>query len=72
MKFIDQVPRFALKMRILVVMPLTVMSPFSAKPVLVLSFDFGLAGSEPLLVETRESTVFPHTLLEVCPAPKIR
>ena len=44
MKFIDQVPWFALKMRILMVVPLMVMSPFSAKPVLVLSFDFGLAG----------------------------
>ena len=58
MKFIDQVPRFALKMRILVVVPLLVMSPFSAKPVLVLSFDFGLAGLEPLLVEIGESTIF--------------
>ena len=67
MKFIDQVPRFALEMKILVVVPLMVMSPFSAKLVLVLSFDFGLAGSEPLLVKIGESTVFPHTLLEVCP-----
>ena len=49
-----------------------VMSPFSAKPVLVLSFDFGLAGSKPLLVGIGESTVFPHTLLEVCPAHKTR
>ena len=72
MKFIDQVPRFTLKMRILVVVPLLVMSPFSAKPVLVLSFDFSLAGSEPLLVEIGESTVFPHTLLEVCPTHKTR
>ena len=52
------------------VVPLMVMSPFSAKPVLVLSFDFGLAGSEPLLVEIEKSTVFPHTLLEVCPTHK--
>ena len=72
MKFIDQVPRLALKMRILVVVPLLVMSPFSAKPVLVLSFDFGLAGLEPLLVEIGESTVFPHTLLKVCPAHEAR
>ena len=72
MKFIDQVPRFTLKMRILVVVPLMVMSPFSAKPILVLSFDFGLAGFEPLLVKIGESTVFPHTLLEVCPAHKTR
>ena len=67
MKFIDQVPWFALKMRILVVVPLMVMSPFSVKPVLVLNFNFGLAGSKPLLVGIGESTVFPHTLLEVCP-----
>ena len=72
MKFINRVPRFALKMRILVVVPLMVMSPFSAKPVLVLSFDFGLAGSKPLLVGIGESTVFAHTLLEVRPAHKIR
>ena len=51
-------------------MPLMVMSHFSAKLVLVLSFNFSLAGSEPLLVEIGESTIFPHTLLEVCPAHK--
>ena len=72
MKFINRVPRFALKMRILVVVPLMVMSPFSTKPVLVLSFYFSLIGSGPSLVEIRESTVFPHTLLEVCPAHKTR
>ena len=72
MKFTDQVPRFALNMRILVVVSLMVMSPFSAKLVLVLSFDFGLAGSKPLLVGIGESTVFPHTLLEVCPTHKTR
>ena len=60
MKFIDQIPRFALKMRILVVVPLLVMSPFSTKPVLVLSFDFGLAGLEPSLVEIGESMTLPH------------
>ena len=43
------------------------MSPFSTKPVF-LSFDFSLTGLEPLLVEIEESIVFPHTLLEVCPA----
>ena len=37
MKFIDQVPRFALKMRILMMTSLMVMSPSSAKPVLVLN-----------------------------------
>ena len=59
MKFIDQVPWFALKMRILEVAHLMVMSPSSAKHVLVLSFYFGLAGSGPSLVEIRESTIFP-------------
>ena len=48
MKFIDQIPRFALKGRILVAVPLMVMSPPSAKHVLVLSLDFGLIGSEHL------------------------
>ena len=51
MKFIDQVPRFALKLRILVMSPLMVMSPFFAKPVLVVSFDFGLIDSGPSLIE---------------------
>ena len=46
------------------------MSPPSAKPVLVLSLDFGLAGSKPLLVGIGELTVFSHTLLKVCPAHK--
>ena len=72
MKFIDRAPWLVLKTRILVVVSLMVMSPFSTKPILVLSFDFSLAGSEPLLVEIGESTVFPHTLLEVCPAHKTR
>ena len=71
MKFIDQVP-FALKMRILEVAPLMVISPSSAKPILVVSFNFSLAGLEPLLVEIGESTAFSHTLLEVCPAHKTR
>ena len=72
MKFIDQIPGFVLKMRILVVVPLMVMSPSSAKPILILCFDFGLTGSGPLLIEIGESAVFPHTLLEVCPAHKTR
>jgi hypothetical protein len=38
--------------------PPMVMSPYSAKPVLVLSFDFGLTGSELSLVEIGESTIF--------------
>ena len=59
MKFIDRIPWFALKMRILEVAPLMVMSPPSAKPVLVLSFYFGLIGLGPSLVEIRESTIFP-------------
>ena len=59
-------------MRILVVVPLMVMSSSSVKPVLVLSFDFGLIGSEPWLIEIGKSTISPHTLLEVCPAHKTR
>ena len=51
MKFIDRVPRFALKTRILVMTHLLVMSPSSAKPILVLSFDFDLSGSEISLVK---------------------
>ena len=51
MKFIDQIPRFALKRRILVMTPLMVMSPSSAKPVLVVSFDFGLTNSGSSLIE---------------------
>ena len=51
MKFIDQVPWFALKMRILEVVPLMVVSPSSTKPILVLNFYFGLTGSGPSLVE---------------------
>jgi hypothetical protein len=38
-------------MRILVMTPLMVMSPSSVKPALVLSFDFGLTGSDLSLVE---------------------
>jgi hypothetical protein len=38
-------------MRILVMTHLMVMSPPSAKPVLVLSFNFGLTGSELSLIE---------------------
>jgi hypothetical protein len=51
MKFIDQVPQFVPKMRILVMTPLMIMSPSSAKPILILSFDFGLTGSKLPLVE---------------------
>jgi hypothetical protein len=56
----------------LVMTPLMVMSPSSSKPVLVLSLIFGLTGLGPSFVEIRESTVVPHTLLEVCPAHKTR
>jgi hypothetical protein len=59
MKFIDQEPRFVLKTKILVMTSLMVMSPSSANPVLVLSFDFSLIGSGPSLVEIGESTIFP-------------
>ena len=64
MKFIDQVPRFALKMRILVMTFLMVMSPSSAKPILVLSFDFGLTGSELSLVEIRGIGSLPTLCLK--------
>ena len=66
MKFIDQVPWFALKMRILEMVPLMVMSPSSAKPILVLSFYFCLTGSGPSLVEIGESTNFSLTLCLNC------
>ena len=69
MKFIDQVPWFALKMRILLMTPLMVMSPFT-KPILVLSLNFVLVGLEPSIVKIWESTNFSHTLLEVCPTHK--
>ena len=59
MKFVDQVPWFALKMRIPEVVPLMVMSPSFAKPILVLSFYFGLIGLGPSLVEIGELTIFP-------------
>ena len=52
--------------------PLMVMSPSSTKPVLLVSFDFGLASSEPSLIELWELIVFPHTLLEMCLAHKTR
>ena len=68
MKFIDQIPQFTLKRRILVVVPLMVMPPSFAKPHLGFEFDFGLTGSELSLVQIGESTNFPHTLLEVSPA----
>jgi hypothetical protein len=45
------IPQFALKIRILVMMPLMVMSPSSTKLVLIFSFDFGLIGLELPLVE---------------------
>ena len=61
MKFI--IKYLGLKMRFLVMMPLMVISPSSAKPVLVLSFDFGLTGSRPSLVEIGEST-FPTFCLK--------
>ena len=50
--------------------PLMVMSRSSANPVLVLSLDFGLAGSEPSLVKIWGIDELLHTLLEVCPAHK--
>ena len=47
-----------------------VMSPSSTKPFLVLSFDFGLTGSELSFVEIWGIDELLHTLLEVCPAHK--
>ena len=49
---------------------LMVISLSSAKTVLILSFDFGFTGPEHSLLEIRESTAFPHTLLKVCSAHK--
>jgi hypothetical protein len=63
-KFIDQVPWFILKMRILVMLHLMVMSPSSAKPSLVLSFDFSLTCSELSLVEIGELTNSPTLCLK--------
>ena len=51
MKFIDQVPQFVLKTKILVMKSLMVMSHSFAKPILVLSFDFSLTDLGPSLVE---------------------
>jgi hypothetical protein len=48
-----------MKTKILMMTPLMLMSPSSAKPVLILSFDFGLIGSELLLVEIGKS-ISPH------------
>ena len=64
MKFIDQVPRFALKIRILEVVPLMVMPPSSTKPILVLNFDFSLTGLGPSLVEIGELTNSPTLCLK--------
>ena len=50
---------------------LMVMSPPSAKPILVLSFDFGLIGSELSLVEIQGIDYLPP-YFEVCPAHKTR
>ena len=60
MKFIDQVPRFALKMKILEVAPQMVMPPSSVKSVLVLS----LTCSESSLVKIGESTDSPTLFLK--------
>ena len=47
-----------------------VISPFSAKPVLVLSFDFGLTCLELFTCRNLGNRLIPHSLLEVCPAHK--
>ena len=64
MMFIDRVPRFASRTRILMVAPLMVVPPSSAQPVLILSFDFGLTGSEFSVVEFGESTDSPILCLK--------
>ena len=51
-------------MKIFVMAPLMVMSPSYAKPVLVLSFNFGLTGSKLLLIEIGESTDSPTLFLK--------
>ena len=51
-------------------MPLMVMSPSSAKSILVLSFDFGLTSSELSILEIWGIDELLHTLIEVCPAHK--
>jgi hypothetical protein len=50
--------------------PLMVMSPSSAKLVLVLSLDFGLTDSELSLIEIWRINWLSRTLLEVCPTHK--
>jgi hypothetical protein len=70
-KFIDQIPRFTLKMRILVMTPLMVMLPSFAKPILVLSMDFWFDRFRTFTCRNW-GIDFPHTLIEVCPAHKTR
>jgi hypothetical protein len=64
MKYIDRVPPFALKTRILMMMHLMVMSPSSTKTILVLSFDFGLIGSERSLIDIRSRLSSPTLCLK--------
>jgi hypothetical protein len=45
---------------------------FFRKTCLGFEFNFWFDRLGPSLVEIRESIVFPHTLLEVCPAHKTR
>jgi hypothetical protein len=63
-KFIDQVPQFVLKTKILMMTHILVMPPSSSKPILVLSFDFGLTGSELSFVEIGELTNLPTLCLK--------
>ena len=49
----------------LVTVSLMMMLPSSDKPVLVLSFDFWLAGSELSFLEIRESITLPHSAWSV-------
>ena len=72
MKFIDHEAQFALRARILMVAPLMVMSPSFAKPILILSFDFGFTGLELSLVEFGESTDSPILCMKCVLLIKIR
>jgi hypothetical protein len=71
-KFIDQVPWFALKTKILVMTHILVMSHSSSKPILILSFDFHLTGSKLSFVEIRELTNSPALYLKCVLLTKTR
>ena len=70
MKFINRVPRFVLKTRVLMMVPLMVMPPSSTKPVLILSFDFWFDRFRTFTCRNLGNRLSSHILLEVCPAHK--